>query len=68
MNHQNSQRLQIQRYLAQGHSITPLVAVTKFNCLALSQRMGEIRRSGFPVKTEMVKVGDKRVARYRFAR
>jgi hypothetical protein len=60
----DSQRLQIQRHLAKGRSITPLVAFTKFNCLTLSQRIGEIKRAGFHVEREMVTVGDKRVARY----
>lgn len=60
-----SQRLDIQRHLAKGHSLTPLQALAKFNCLTLSQRIGEIKRDGFHVEREMVSVGDKRVASYR---
>lgn len=60
-----SQRLAIQRHLAKGLSLTPLQAFTKFNCLTLSQRIGEIKRDGFHVEREMVCVGEKRVARYR---
>ncbi len=59
-----SQRLEIQRYLAAGKTITPLQARDKFNCLALSQRIGEIKRDGFPVQTEIIQVGEKRVAQY----
>ena len=62
-----SQRLEIQRYLAKGHTITPMQAFLKFGCLTLSQRIGEIKRHGFPVKSEMVSVSGKRVARYRIA-
>jgi hypothetical protein len=64
----SSQRLEIQRHLAKGKSITPLVAFTKFNCLTLSQRIGEIKRAGFHVEREMVNVGEKRVASYYFPR
>ena len=64
-----SQRLEIQRHLAAGHSITPLVALRKFGCLSLSQRIGQIKRDGFPVVTKLVKVGpNKRVAEYRIKR
>jgi hypothetical protein len=60
----DSQRLQIQRHLASGRTITPLIAFSKYNCLTLSQRIGEIKRAGFHVEREMVNVGEKRVARY----
>jgi hypothetical protein len=60
----DSIRLQLQRYLASGASITPLQALRKFNCLSLSQRIGELKRDRWPIKVELVKVGEKRVARY----
>jgi hypothetical protein len=59
-----SQRLEIQRHLAKGHSITPMQAYTRFGCLTLSQRIREIRARGFNVRSELVQVGEKRVARY----
>lgn len=63
MNH-TSQKLCIQRHLAQGKSITPLLALRKFGCLSLSQRIGELKREKWPIKSEMVRIGSKRVARY----
>lgn len=62
MNH-DSQRLQIQRYLAAGHTITIFEAATKFGCFALSQRITEIKRH-FRVEAQMVKKRNKIVAQY----
>lgn len=59
------QKLVILRYLAQGNTLTVAEALTKFGCYALSQRVGDIRREGWPVVSEMVEVkSGKRVARY----
>jgi hypothetical protein len=63
-----SQRLQVQRHLAKGLSITPLQALEKFGCLTLSQRIGEIKRDGFKVQSTMIEVGGKRVASYTMAK
>ena len=52
-------------YLKAGHTLTPLEALEKFQCLSLSQRCGELKKRGLPIETEMVEVGKKRVARYR---
>lgn len=62
-----SQRLEIQRHLAKGLSITTWQAIEKFHCTTLSQRIREIKRD-FPVESKMVKRGGSRVASYRFAR
>ncbi len=62
-----SQRLAIQRWLAQGHSLTVAMAVKKFRCYALSQRIREVKRY-INVRTDMIRVGTSRVARYRAAR
>lgn len=50
--------------LKAGEELTPLDALRKYHVLALSQRMTDLRRLGWPVKTEMVKIGIKHVARY----
>lgn len=63
-----SQRLDIQRHLAKGHTITPLQALRRFGCLSLSQRIGELKRARWPIKTELVKVGRSRVAKYWIAK
>lgn len=59
----NSQRLTIQRFMASGKSITPLIAWKLCKCFTLSQRIGEIKRD-FTVRRCMVNVGTKRVASY----
>jgi Helix-turn-helix domain len=51
--------------LKQGQKLTPLVALQQFGCLSLSQRIGELKRKGWPIISEMVEVGVKRVAQYR---
>lgn len=51
--------------LKQGDSLTPLSALERFHCFSLSQRMGELRRSGWPIVSVMVTVpSGKRVAQY----
>ena len=51
--------------LKQGQKLTPLSALEKFHCFSLSQRMGELRRAGWPIVAVMVTVpSGKRVAQY----
>ena len=45
--------------------ITPLDALKLAGCLSLSQRCGELRRSGVNVVSRWVHVGEKRVKAYR---
>lgn len=59
----------ILRYLQSGGTLTPLEALRLFDCLSLSQRCGELKRQGWPIISELVKVGSgKKVARYSMAR
>lgn len=68
MSHE-TQLLQIQRHLAKGHSLTQLEALRKFGTMRLGARVWDLRRLGFPVKSELIEVGDgKRVARYSIPR
>lgn len=62
-----SQTLAIQRHLAKGHSLTPLEALRRFNCLRLGARCWDLKQAGWPVKSTMVDVGGKKVARYEFS-
>lgn len=48
-----------------GQKLTVAKALTEHGCYALSQRMGELRRLGYPIKSNMIRVGDKHVAEYR---
>ena len=51
--------------LQAGEKLTPLSALEKYRCFSLSQRMGELRRQGWPIRVEMVKVNSgKKVACY----
>lgn len=52
--------------LKSGERLTPLSALEKYRCFSLSQRMGELRRSGWPIVSQMVSVSSgKKVAEYR---
>ena len=62
-----TQSFQILQHLLSGGSLTPLDSLNLFGVLALSQRIGELKRQGFPIKTEIVEVpSHKRVARYSY--
>ena len=50
--------------LKSGKTLTVAEALTKYGVYALSQRCGELRKLGYPVKSELVPVGGKHVARY----
>jgi hypothetical protein len=51
--------------LKNGEKLTPLSALERYKCFSLSQRMGELRRSGWPIRSEMVSVNSgKKVSCY----
>lgn len=51
--------------LKAGERLTPLTALEKYQCFSLSQRMGELKRSGWPIMSQMVRVNSgKKVAEY----
>lgn len=59
----------ILRHLKAGGTLTPLDALNLFQCFSLSQRIGELKRGGWPIHAEMVRVNSgKKVARYSLAR
>jgi hypothetical protein len=62
----DTQAGQILRALQAGEKLTPLEALEKFGCLSLSQRIGGLKRMGWPILTQMVKTrSGKSVAEYR---
>lgn len=64
MKQKESQTLRILKFLLGGGSLTPMQALRRFDCWALSSRISEIRKS-YSVKSELIKVrGDKFVSRY----
>jgi hypothetical protein len=51
--------------LKRGEQLTPLSALEHYRCFSLSQRMGDLRRSGWPIRSQMVSVNSgKKVASY----
>jgi len=60
-----SQNDAILQHLQKGHTLTPMQALRKFNCLSLSSRISDLKNDrGYDVKSELVKVGKKMVAQY----
>ena len=51
--------------LRRGERLTVAVALGKYDVYALSQRCGELRRLGWPIRSKMIKVvSSKHVAQY----
>jgi hypothetical protein len=62
-----SQAEAILQHLKAGGTLTVSEALIGFGCYALSQRIGDLKRDGHPIKAERVDVGNgKRVARYSY--
>lgn len=66
-----SQNAEILSYLARGHTLTPLEALSRFGCFRLAARVYELRYMGYDIQAETVewpsKNGTAAVARYRLA-
>ena len=63
-----SQCSKILEYLKAGNGITPIDALNLFGCFRLSARIADIKKMGYEIVTELVKVGDnKRTACYHLA-
>lgn len=63
-----SQNTKILNYLRKGHSLTPLEALSKFNCWALSSRIAELNAQGHQIKSELVAAKGKRFSQYSIAK
>lgn len=66
MSETKTQNELIIEHLRSGKTLTVFQAMfDPFRCMALSQRCGELKRQGFPIKSEMVALPNgKRVAQY----
>lgn len=51
-----SQKESILEYLEEGNSITPLDALSLFGCSRLAARIGDLRKDGWSIQSEIVKV------------
>ena len=56
----------IQKYLEEGHRLTPIDALNLFGCFRLSGRIFDLKARGLDIKTDMVenKSTGKRYAEY----
>lgn len=60
-----SQTERILQYMLEGHSITPLEALERFQTMRLGARIAEIRQKGYIVYSEFVTTpSGKRVKQY----
>ena len=63
-----SQAKRILEYLKAGNGITPMDALDLFGCFRLGARIADLKKRGYEIITEKVKVdGGKYVARYHLA-
>jgi hypothetical protein len=59
----------ILEYMSEFGSITPLEAISDIGCYRLSARISDLKKQGYPIKTELVPLTNRRgkqsnVARY----
>lgn len=59
-----SQNQRIASYLKEGKRLTPMSALTKFNCWALSSRISQLNREGMDIKMRLVEKNGKRFGQY----
>lgn len=50
-----SQEDRILNWLSQGYTITPLEALERFQCMALSQRITGLKKRGWPITSKLIK-------------
>lgn len=55
--------------LERGVKLTPIEALNRCGCFSLSQRIGKLKKMGWPIKTELIEIRKgTRVAEYRLER
>ena len=63
-----SQTNRIKEHLLAGNKITALDTLHLYGCLRLSGRIHDLRSQGLPIKTDMVEINGKRIAKYTLER
>ena len=64
-----SQTKAIKEHLMKGNGITSLGALHLYGCLRLSGRIHDLRnKHGLPIRTDMIEVNGKRIAKYTLER
>lgn len=62
----DDQASKILAYLKQGHTLTSLEALDRFQCFRLGARCWDLKKAGWNIVSEMVTLPNKkRIARYR---
>lgn len=64
VDHTNTQSAEILAFMQAGNPITPLEALSQFACLRLAAIIYDLKKAGYAIKSEMIEVGKKHVARY----
>ena len=59
-----SQEYEILRVLNSGGTLTAMDALRQFNCFRLAARVKDLRYRGYDIRTEMVGLGNKSIAKY----
>ena len=59
-----TQNQQILKHLQSGRTLTPMSALTKFGCWALSSRTSDLKKLGYNIDKEMITKGGKTFAKY----
>lgn len=63
------QKTMILAHLRLGYPLTVAEALTQYGIYALSQRVGELKRDGYPITSSLIEVKEGcRVAQYRLER
>ena len=52
------------RAMKRGERLTVASALSQYGCYAISQRVGELKKMGWPVQSQMVERNGKRFAEY----
>ena len=65
--HTKAQSTRILRYLKRGNSITPVSALSRFKCMRLAARIGDLRDAGHRISSRVTRRGGKRFASYSLA-
>jgi len=61
-----SQTERILNYLKKGKRLTPLTALSMFNCFRLAARISDLRKEGHTIYTETVTKNNKTFAAYKY--
>ena len=65
-NDRDDQASRILDYLKSGKRLTPIDALNMFGCFRLGARAYDLKKAGHNIISEMIRVGNKRVAEYRY--